>query len=60
MPDDTRHQEAESRFRQLLEDAGLPVPDRVDYEPERLVFFWDEPKAAVVVDLEPVPEPLVR
>ena len=52
MPTDSRHQDAESRFRQLVDDAGLPAPDRVDYEPECLVFYWDESKAAVVVDLD--------
>ena len=51
------HRAAESRFRRLLEDAELPPPDRVDYEPAALTFFWDATKTAVVVDLEgPEPE----
>jgi hypothetical protein len=51
-----RHRAAEERFIELLDDAGLPRPDRVDVEPESLVFYWDEPKTAVVVDLEPAPQ----
>ena len=30
-------------------------PDRVEYEPEELTFFWDESKVAVVVELDDVP-----
>lgn len=46
------HHTAESRFRQLLRSAGLDEPDRVEYAPEELTFFWDGPKVAVVVELE--------
>jgi hypothetical protein len=47
-----RHREAEARFRELLEAGELPGPDEVGYEPESVVFYWNEPKLAVVVDFE--------
>ena len=47
-----RHQEVESHFRELLSDASLPAPDDVGYEPESVVFYWHEPKLAVVVDFD--------
>ena len=53
MPGTDRHQAAERRFIQLLDEAGLPHPDRVDLEPDSLIFYWDEPQTAVVVDLDP-------
>jgi hypothetical protein len=49
----SRHQEVESRFRELLADAELP-PDDVGYESESVVFYWHEPKVAVVVDFDDV------
>jgi hypothetical protein len=48
-----RHQEAEARFRELLESAELPGPDEVGYEPDSVVFYWHEPEVAVFVDFEP-------
>lgn len=51
-----RHELAEARFRELITSAGLDQPDGVDYEPGSLVFRWNGPKVAVVVDLEPHPE----
>jgi hypothetical protein len=45
-----RHQEAEARFRELLESAELPGPDEVGYEPDSVVFYWHDPKVAVFVD----------
>ena len=56
MQPSARHQTAETRFRELVTGAGLDQPDRVDYEPEALVFRWSGPMVAVVVDLEPVPD----
>jgi hypothetical protein len=47
-----RHGAAERRFRQLLVENGLEAPDRVEYDREELVFFWDEQKLAVVVELD--------
>jgi hypothetical protein len=46
-----RHRAAERRFRQLLEASGLDAPDRVEYDPEEMVFFWEAQKLAVVVEL---------
>ena len=50
-----RHRAAEGRFRQLLEEQRLDAPDRVEYEPDELVCFWDESKLAVVVELDDMP-----
>ena len=54
-----RHREAEARFRRLVEDAGLAPPDTVTYERETVTFFWDEPRVAVVVDLDDAEAPLI-
>ena len=47
-----RHRAAESRFRELLRSHALAEPDRVEYAPDELTFFWDESKLAVVVELD--------
>jgi hypothetical protein len=47
-----RHREVERRFRRLVADADMLEPDRVEYEPEAVVFFWDGPKLAVAVDFD--------
>jgi hypothetical protein len=52
-----RHLIAERRFRELLEANGLDAPDRVEYDLEEMVFFWEEQKLAVVVELGDVPVP---
>jgi len=49
-----RHHAAEARFRDLLRTQDLAEPDRVEYEPEELTFFWEESKVAVVVELDDV------
>jgi hypothetical protein len=54
-----RHQDAETRFRRLVEDAGLDPPDAVTYEHESVTFFWSGPKVAVVVDLDDAEAPVV-
>jgi len=51
-----KHRTVESRFRRLLADAALPEPDSVEYEPEAVVFFWHEQKAAVAVDFDGLEE----
>ena len=48
----TRHDEIETRFRELVDDAELPAPDSVSYEPESVTFYWHEPKLAVVIDFD--------
>jgi hypothetical protein len=50
-----RHRAAEASFIRLVEEASLPLPDRVEYEPTALTFFWDGPKTAVIVDLDAEP-----
>jgi hypothetical protein len=52
-----RHLTAERRFRELLQANGLDAPDRVEYDPEELVFFWEEQKLAVVVEIGDMPMP---
>ena len=48
----TRHRDAETRFLSLVEDADLPRPDRIEYGPGTVTFYWEDSKAAVVVDLD--------
>jgi hypothetical protein len=52
MPATPRHKEVEAQFRQLIDDAALEPPDEVEYAPESVVFLWNEPQVAVVVDLD--------
>ena len=46
-----QQQRAERRMLQLLEDAGLPRPDEVDYGFDEVRFLWHDQKVVVVVDL---------
>jgi hypothetical protein len=48
-----RHHAAEEQFRQLLRDAEVTAPDRVEYAVGELTFFWDQQQVAVVVELDP-------
>ena len=50
-----RHRTAEARFRDLLRTQDLAEPDRVEYAPDELTFFWEESKLAVVVELDEMP-----
>jgi hypothetical protein len=43
---------AERRMLRLLNDAGLPVPDEVQYGEACVRFLWHDRKVAVVVDLD--------
>ena len=47
-----RHLAVETRFIRLVEDAALPPPDRIEYAPEAVAFYWDGPRTAVIVDLD--------
>ena len=47
-----KHREVEAGFRLLLAENEMAPPDRVGYEPESVVFFFDVPKLAVVVDFD--------
>jgi hypothetical protein len=46
------HEEAERRMRQLLADAGLPLPDEVQHGETSIRLLWHDRKVAVVVELE--------
>lgn len=46
------HLAAEAQFRQLVVSAGVDPPDDVEYRSDSLVFFWQGPKLAVVVELD--------
>jgi hypothetical protein len=47
------HLEVESRFRELVGEAGLAEPDDVAYSPGSVTFLWHADRLAVVVDLDP-------
>jgi len=43
---------AERKAMKLLEDAGLPLPDRVEYGKDLIrLIWWDEKIAFEVVDI---------
>ena len=44
---------AEHQFREFLREYDLPAPDEVEYGVTCLRFFYHEPKACVVFDLDP-------
>jgi hypothetical protein len=48
----SRHHEVETLFRALVEEHDIPRPDRVEYEPDAVLFLWDRPKLAVFVDFD--------
>jgi hypothetical protein len=47
-----KKQRAERRMLQLLEDAGLPAPDEVQYGESCVRLMWHDRKVAVVVELD--------
>ena len=36
----------------LLAEAELPAPDRVEYDDDSVVMFWNGPRLAVCIDLD--------
>jgi hypothetical protein len=44
-------QRAEQRMRSLLDNAGLPAPDEVQYGHASIRLLWHDRKVAVVVDV---------
>ncbi len=44
--------EAEKRMRDLLEDNGLPQPDRVEYGFTCIRLFFNRTKHVVVIDID--------
>ena len=47
-----RKQRAERKMLRLLEDAGLPAPDEVQYGENCVRLLWHDRKVAVVVELD--------
>ena len=48
----TRHRDVEAGFRRLLAEGEIAEPDRVAYEPDCVLFFWDAEKLCVAVDFD--------
>ncbi len=49
---------AEWRVRELMEEEGVPLPDRVEYGYGCIRLFWEGPKVVLIVDIdEPGQEP---
>lgn len=50
-------EEAEARFRALLDEGGFDQPDEVEYDPGagELLFLWREQKVAIVIELREDP-----
>jgi hypothetical protein len=49
--------DAELKIRELLDEGGLPQPDRVEYGYTCIRLFWDDTKSVVVVDIDEPVEP---
>lgn len=45
------HEQAELRMLELLEQAGLPTPDEVEYGETEIRMLWNDKKVCVVVEL---------
>jgi hypothetical protein len=43
---------AECRVRELIEEEGVPNPDRVEYGYGCIRLFWMEPKVVLIVDID--------
>ncbi|HEY3728691.1 MAG TPA: hypothetical protein VGL51_16055 [Solirubrobacteraceae bacterium] len=48
--------DAERRMRDLIDKEGMPEPDRVEYGHTCIRLFWEQPRAVVIVDIDPPPE----
>ena len=44
--------EAEMRMRDLLEDNGLPQPDRVEYGFTCIRLFFNDTKHVIIIDID--------
>ena len=53
LPESSDPAEVEAHFRNLLDNADVDQPDRVEHDSEadELIFFWDDRKASVVIEL---------
>ena len=52
--------DAELKIRELLGEAGLPEPDRVEYGYTCIRLFWDDTKTVVVVEIDEPDAPVRR
>ena len=52
--------DAELKIRELLGEAGLPEPDRVEYGYTCIRLFWDDTKTVVVVEIDEPDAPVGR
>jgi hypothetical protein len=50
--------ECEMKVRQMLDEADVPPPDHIEYGYGCIRVFWIEPKVALVVDIDDVPNDL--
>jgi len=48
--------ECEQEFRQLIDQGGLPVPDRFEYGEACIWAIWENPKTAVRIDIDQDPD----
>jgi hypothetical protein len=55
-----KHLEVAKSFRRLLADYDIPPPDGVEYAADSVIFLWDAPRLAVVVDFDDEGVALVR
>jgi hypothetical protein len=49
--------DAELKMRELLDQAGLPQPDLVEYGYTCIRLFWQDTKSVVVVDIDEPEQP---
>jgi hypothetical protein len=52
VPPTARHLEIESRLTEMLAEADLPAPDRIEHGDDSVYFYWDGPRVAICVDLD--------
>jgi hypothetical protein len=44
--------QAEIKMRELIEEAGLPAPDEIEYGYTCIRLFWREQNAVVIIDID--------
>jgi hypothetical protein len=44
--------EVESKVREMLDEQGMPEPDRIEYEYGCIRLFWTDSKVVLVVDID--------
>ncbi len=44
-------------MRDLLEEAGLPQPDHVEYGFTCIRLFFEDVKQVVIIDIDPIEDP---